>query len=125
MSQKNNRTQDEDVRWMRFALALAKRMKGQTSPNPCVGAVLVKDGRLIASGYHKGAGTPHAEVVALKKAGESARGCTLYVTLEPCCHYGRTPPCTDAIIAGGVKRVVAATIDPNPLVNGKGMRKLI
>jgi len=115
----------EDVGWMRLALKLAKKMKGQTAPNPCVGAVLVKDGKLIASGYHKGAGTPHAEIVALRKAGERAAGCTLYVTLEPCCHYGRTPPCVDAIIAAKVKRVVAATVDPNPLVNGNGIKKLL
>ena len=130
MSQVSNRMLDEsedgeDVHWMRLAIKLARRMKGQTSPNPCVGAVLVKEGRLISSGYHEGAGTPHAEVVALKNAGENAKGCTLYVTLEPCCHYGRTPPCTDAIIAAGVKRVVAATLDPNPLVNGNGVRKLL
>jgi diaminohydroxyphosphoribosylaminopyrimidine deaminase/5-amino-6-(5-phosphoribosylamino)uracil reductase len=115
----------EDVRWMRLALKLAKKMKGQTAPNPCVGAVLVKDGELIASGYHRGAGTPHAEVVALKRAGERAVGSTLYVTLEPCCHYGRTPPCVDSIISAKVKRVVVATIDPNPLVNGKGIEKLL
>lgn len=125
MAQMKNRTHDEDVHWMRLALKLARKTKGQTSPNPCVGAVLVKDGKLIATGYHKGAGTLHAEAVALKRAGEMARGCTLYVTLEPCCHYGRTPPCTDAIIAAGIKRVVAATLDPNPLVDGKGIRKLL
>lgn len=107
---------------MQRALALARR--GKTSPNPMVGAVVVKDGRVVGEGYHVRAGEPHAEVVALEKAGESARGGTLYVTLEPCCHWGRTPPCTDAVIASGVASVVAAMVDPNPSVSGNGIAAL-
>ncbi len=102
------------------ALSLAK--KGRTSPNPKVGAVLVKKGKIIAEGYHKKAGMPHAEVEALGKAGENAKGATLYVTLEPCSHFGKTPPCTDAIIEAGVEKVVCAMRDPNPMV--KGIEKL-
>jgi diaminohydroxyphosphoribosylaminopyrimidine deaminase/5-amino-6-(5-phosphoribosylamino)uracil reductase len=109
---------------MRRALALARRGRGRTSPNPMVGAVVAKAGRIIAEGYHRRAGEPHAEALALQRAGPEARGATLYVTLEPCCHHGRTPPCTDAIIASGVRRVVAAMRDPNPLVAGKGLRRL-
>ncbi|HIU63869.1 MAG TPA: bifunctional diaminohydroxyphosphoribosylaminopyrimidine deaminase/5-amino-6-(5-phosphoribosylamino)uracil reductase RibD [Candidatus Avacidaminococcus intestinavium] len=112
--------QDED--WMKRALTLAERAKGQTSPNPLVGAVIVdSDGNLISEGYHHRAGEDHAEVVALKTAGTRARGATLYVTLEPCSHYGRTPPCAKAIVKAGIKRVVVATLDPNPLVSGKGV----
>lgn len=107
---------------MRRALALARR--GRTSPNPMVGAVVVKDGRIVAEGYHRRAGEPHAEAAALDEAGDEARGATLYVTLEPCCHYGRTPPCTKAIISAGVSSVVAAMRDPNPLVSGKGLAEL-
>jgi diaminohydroxyphosphoribosylaminopyrimidine deaminase/5-amino-6-(5-phosphoribosylamino)uracil reductase len=110
---------------MQKALELAARGRGRTSPNPMVGAVIVKDGKIIAEGYHKKAGTPHAEIIALKKAGTNAKGATLYVTLEPCCHTDKkTPPCTKAIIASGIKRVVAAMIDPNPRVSGRGMREL-
>ena len=104
------------------ALELASR--GKTTPNPMVGAVLVKKGQIIAEGYHSYAGGPHAEVVALRKAGEKAKGADLYVTLEPCCHFGRTPPCTDAIIQSGVSRVFAGMKDPNKLVQGKGIRIL-
>jgi diaminohydroxyphosphoribosylaminopyrimidine deaminase/5-amino-6-(5-phosphoribosylamino)uracil reductase len=113
-----------DERFMRRALALARCGAGTTSPNPCVGAVLVKNGKIIAEDYHKRAGGPHAEVFVFRKAGKRARGATLYVTLEPCCTYGRTPPCTDAIIAAGVKRVVAAASDPNPKHNRRGFAVL-
>ena len=109
---------------MREALRLAAKGRGQTSPNPMVGAVIANGGRIIGRGYHHRAGGPHAEVIALKQAGGRAQGSTLYVNLEPCCHQGRTPPCTEAIIPAGVGRVVTAIIDPNPLVNGKGIRKL-
>jgi diaminohydroxyphosphoribosylaminopyrimidine deaminase/5-amino-6-(5-phosphoribosylamino)uracil reductase len=114
----------DDAFWMRHALRLARRVVGWTSPNPPVGAVIVKDGVLIAEGVHEGAGKPHAEVVALTKAGERAKGATLYVTLEPCDHYGRTPPCTQAILSAGIRRVVVGTVDPNPLVNGRGIERL-
>ncbi|QGP92998.1 Riboflavin biosynthesis protein RibD [Neomoorella glycerini] len=114
----------EDVEYMRRALKLARQGLGRTSPNPAVGAVIVRDGRVVGEGYHQQAGTPHAEVHALQAAGEAARGATLYVTLEPCCHYGRTPPCTEAIITAGIRRVVAAMADPNPKVAGGGFQAL-
>lgn len=113
-----------DVFWMRRAIRLAKKFVGWTSPNPPVGAVIVKGGLLIAEGCHEGAGKPHAEAVAIARAGERAKGATLYVTLEPCDHYGRTPPCTQAIIAAGIQRVVVGTIDPNPIVSGRGVERL-
>src|SRR3954463_10073202 len=106
------------------ALAEAERGRGRTHPNPIVGALVVSRGRVIARGHHQRAGGPHAEVVALEKAGSRARGATLYVTLEPCNHHGRTPPCTDAILASGVRRVVVGSIDPNPLVHGRGIRRM-
>ena len=112
------------VAFMRRALDLARRATGRTSPNPLVGAVVVKDGQVIGEGYHRKAGTPHAEVHALNAAGENARGATLYVTLEPCCHWGRTPPCTDALINAGIAEVYIAGVDPNPKVAGKGVRQL-
>ncbi|MBN2208297.1 MAG: bifunctional diaminohydroxyphosphoribosylaminopyrimidine deaminase/5-amino-6-(5-phosphoribosylamino)uracil reductase RibD [Candidatus Coatesbacteria bacterium] len=115
---------DADARYMLDALRLAKRGLGRTSPNPMVGAVLVKDGRRIAGGFHARAGDPHAEVVAISNSGQSVEGSTLYVTLEPCCHYGRTPPCVDLIVESGISRVVVGCIDPNPLVNGKGIEAL-
>ncbi|TYP57801.1 bifunctional diaminohydroxyphosphoribosylaminopyrimidine deaminase/5-amino-6-(5-phosphoribosylamino)uracil reductase RibD [Thermosediminibacter litoriperuensis] len=115
---------ERDVFFMRRALDLAKKGRGTTSPNPMVGAVLVRDGEIVGEGYHRKAGEPHAEVEALAQAGERARGAELYVNLEPCCHYGRTPPCAEAIIRAGVKRVVAAMADPNPLVAGKGIKRL-
>jgi len=108
--------------FMKRALALAKR--GRTSPNPMVGAVVVRDGRIVGEGYHPKAGDPHAEVFALDRAGDSAKGADLYVTLEPCCHEGRTPPCTDAVIRSGVRCVYAAMQDPNPQVCGKGIEIL-
>ncbi|MBN1670552.1 MAG: bifunctional diaminohydroxyphosphoribosylaminopyrimidine deaminase/5-amino-6-(5-phosphoribosylamino)uracil reductase RibD [Kiritimatiellae bacterium] len=113
-----------DERWMREALALAARGEGRTRPNPPVGAVLVKGNRIVGRGYHRRAGGPHAEVVALRDAGAKARGATLYVTLEPCCTWGRTPPCTDAVLAGGVARVVVSVRDPNPRHGGRGLVRL-
>ncbi|MFH1031478.1 MAG: bifunctional diaminohydroxyphosphoribosylaminopyrimidine deaminase/5-amino-6-(5-phosphoribosylamino)uracil reductase RibD [Chloroflexota bacterium] len=110
--------------YMRLALSLSKLALGHVSPNPAVGAVLVKGGKIIGQGYTQPPGSAHAEIVALEQAGEKARGSTLYVTLEPCCHYGRTPPCTKAIIKAGVSKVHAATLDPNPLVSGKGRAEL-
>jgi len=115
---------DKDRIFMKKALELAARARGRTSPNPMVGAVIVKDGCIVGEGYHERAGLPHAEVVALEQAGELAKGATLYVTLEPCCHWGRTPPCTRAIIRSGIKKVIVATLDPNPLVSGKGVDEL-
>jgi diaminohydroxyphosphoribosylaminopyrimidine deaminase/5-amino-6-(5-phosphoribosylamino)uracil reductase len=103
---------------------LAIKAAGRTSPNPMVGAVLVRGGRIIATGYHKAAGTDHAEIVALKRAGKMARGATLYINLEPCSHFGRTPPCSRALIRAGVKSVIAGMRDPNPLVSGRGFRDL-
>ncbi len=114
----------DDARWMRRAATLARRALGRTSPNPAVGAVVVRRGRVVGEGWTRPAGGPHAEVVALRRAGARARGATLYVTLEPCAHQGRTPPCTDAAIAAGVARVVVAVGDPNPLVRGRGIRVL-
>lgn len=113
-----------DRRFLRLALALAARGAGQTDPNPMVGAVLVRDGRVVGRGYHTRAGAPHAEAVALGQAGERSRGAVLYVNLEPCCHFGRTPPCVDAIVASGVRRVVACMRDPDPRVRGRGFRAL-
>lgn len=115
---------DTDIKFMREALALARSQMGKTSPDPMVGALVVKDDRIISTGYHAEQSTPHAEAFAIKKAGSKARGATLYLNLEPCCHYGYNPPCTDAIIKAGIKRVVAAMQDPNPLVNGKGFAQL-
>jgi diaminohydroxyphosphoribosylaminopyrimidine deaminase/5-amino-6-(5-phosphoribosylamino)uracil reductase len=115
----------QDERFMAQALALAWRGAGQTSPNPPVGAVVARQGRVVGAGYHRRAGGPHAEVVALRQAGRQARGATLYVTLEPCCHLNkRTPPCVPLIIASGIKRVVSATRDPNPQVSGRGLAAL-
>lgn len=109
---------------MARALELAAKGRGQVSPNPMVGAVLVKDGAIIAEGYHQKLGGPHAEINALEAAGEAADGATLYVTLEPCAHQGRTGPCTERLFAAGIARVVAAMQDPNPLVNGQGFTYL-
>ena len=110
--------------YMERAISLAKLALGQVSPNPAVGAVIVKDGEVVGQGYTQPPGSAHAEIVALKEAGERASGAVLYVTMEPCCHYGRTPPCTQAIITAGIKEVHVAMIDPNPLVSGKGLKEL-
>ncbi len=115
---------DKDPLFMKYAIELSKRARGKTLPNPMVGAVIVKDGKIMGTGYHRRAGGPHAEVYAIRSAGKRALGATLYVTLEPCCHYGKTPPCTDLIIESGVKKVVIAMVDPNPLVSGKGIEQL-
>ena len=109
---------------MRLALREAEKGRGRTHPNPAVGALVVRNGRVIARGHHEKAGGPHAEVIALGKAGSRARGADLYVSLEPCNHIGRTPPCTEAILAAGVKRVFYGSDDPNPLVDGHGARVL-
>ncbi|MFC1498356.1 bifunctional diaminohydroxyphosphoribosylaminopyrimidine deaminase/5-amino-6-(5-phosphoribosylamino)uracil reductase RibD [Verrucomicrobiota bacterium] len=113
-----------DKHWMRKALALARRERGGTAPNPPVGAILVCGGKEIASGSHRKAGGPHAEITALQSAGGKTKGATLYVSLEPCSSYGKTGPCTDAIIKSGIKRVVAAVMDPNPQNRGKGFKAL-
>lgn len=110
--------------YMKIALAQALKAKGNTSPNPIVGAVLVKNNRIIAKGYHKRAGLPHAEIEAIKKTASKPEGSSLYVTLEPCCFWGKTPPCTDAIKAAGIKKVIIGMRDPNPKNFGKGMRIL-
>lgn len=108
-------------KFMRLAMQVALKAKGKTSPNPLVGALVVKNGKILSQGFHQKAGLAHAEVVALDKAGKKARGAILYVTLEPCSHFGRTPPCVDRIIKSGLKKVVVGMIDPNPLNNTKGI----
>lgn len=108
-------------RFMLRAVTLAKKARGKTFPNPLVGAVLVKNGKIVGEGYHKKAGKPHAEIIALREARKKANGSELYINLEPCAHYGRTPPCVNSIKKSGIKKVYAAMIDPNPLVNGKGV----
>lgn len=113
-----------DQEWMRLALDLAELGEGDVNPNPLVGAVVVRDDHVVGRGYHHRFGGPHAEVHALDEAGDAARGATLYVTLEPCCHYGKTPPCTDRILAAGIRRVVVATVDPNPIISGRGLATL-
>lgn len=115
---------DFDKTMMQRCLELARRGLGCTSPNPMVGAVIVKDGKIIGEGFHPRAGEPHAEVFALKAAGENARGATIYVSLEPCNHYGRTPPCSEAVVAAGLAKVVVGMVDPNPLVAGSGIKRL-
>jgi diaminohydroxyphosphoribosylaminopyrimidine deaminase / 5-amino-6-(5-phosphoribosylamino)uracil reductase len=115
---------DLDKRYLRLACRLALKAAGRTSPNPMVGAVLVRGGKVIATGYHRRAGEDHAEIVALKRAAAKAKGATLYINLEPCSHYGRTPPCARALISAGIKEVVAGIEDPNPLVAGEGFRQL-
>jgi diaminohydroxyphosphoribosylaminopyrimidine deaminase / 5-amino-6-(5-phosphoribosylamino)uracil reductase len=110
--------------FMEQALSLARLIQGNVAPNPAVGAVLVKDGAVVGQGFTQPPGSYHAEIIAIEQAGENARGSTLYVTLEPCCHYGRTPPCTRSVIAAGISRVHMAMIDPNPLVAGKGRSEL-
>ena len=114
----------DDEHWMKRALELARRGAALTSPNPMVGAVLVKNGRVVGEGFHTYDGVKHAEIIALEKAGPRARGTTLYINLEPCCHIGRTGPCTEALIAAGVRRLLAAMKDPNPAVSGRGVAQL-
>ena len=114
----------QDVAFMQLALDLAKQGEFTTTPNPSVGCVLVKDGKVIGKGFHAKAGEPHAEVMALREAGENARGATVYVTLEPCSHFGRTPPCAKGLVEAGVSKVIAAMCDPNPQVAGKGLQIL-
>ena len=113
-----------DEKWMRRALELAEKGQGSVHPNPMVGAVLVRNGRLVGEGFHRRYGGDHEEVEAMKRAGEKAIGSTLYVNLEPCAHYGKTPPCTEAVARAGIRRVVAAMRDPNPRVSGKGFQFL-
>jgi diaminohydroxyphosphoribosylaminopyrimidine deaminase / 5-amino-6-(5-phosphoribosylamino)uracil reductase len=115
---------ERDEQYMREALELARRGAGTASPNPMVGAVVVAGSRVVGRGYHVRPGSPHAEVLAIEEAGEAARGATLYVTLEPCAHWGRTPPCTEAIIHAGLSRVVAAMEDPDGQVRGRGLRRI-
>jgi diaminohydroxyphosphoribosylaminopyrimidine deaminase/5-amino-6-(5-phosphoribosylamino)uracil reductase len=121
VSENEDRT---DATWMHRALELAERGRGLVAPNPLVGAVVVRDGRVVGEGYHRGPGTAHAEVAALNEAGVAARGATLYTTLEPCAHFGRTPPCTSAIVDAGVVRVVASLRDPHDIVDGRGFAQL-
>jgi len=113
-----------DNDYIKRAIKLARKGIGYVNPNPMVGCVIVKDGKVVGQGYHPCFGKEHAEIMALRNAGEKASGATLYVNLEPCCHYGKTPPCTDAIIEAGIKRVVVGMVDPNPLVNQKGVEIL-
>ena len=115
---------DFDSRMMLRCLELARRALGRTSPNPLVGAVIVKDGEIVGVGFHPRAGEPHAEVFALREAGDGSRGATIYVSLEPCNHYGRTPPCSEGLIEAGVAKVVVGMVDPNPLVAGGGIARL-
>jgi len=123
-AQKIRDTKAADQRYMQLALALGRRGQGRTWPNPAVGAVVVRDGVIVGRGWTQPGGRPHAEPEALRRAGEAARGATLYVTLEPCSHFGKSPPCVDAVIASGIARVVSAIEDPNPEVAGKGHAKL-
>src|ERR1700752_1666754 len=123
-AQKSKDAKAADRRFMQLALALGRRGQGHAWTNPAVGAVVVKDGVIIGRGWTQPGGRPHAEPEALRRAGEAARGATLYVTLEPCSHFGKSPPCVDAVIAAGISRVVSAIEDPNPEVAGKGHAKL-
>ena len=116
--------QPHDEQFLLRALALAEQGRGHVEPNPMVGAVLVRDGQVVGEGYHQKFGLPHAEINALSQAGEQARGADLYVTLEPCCHHGKTPPCTEAVIQAGVARVIVGALDPNPQVAGQGINRL-
>src|SRR5262249_28151272 len=124
LAQKARDSKDADRRFMQLALALGRRGQGHTWPNPAVGAVIVKDGVIVGRGWTQVGGRPHAEPEALRRAGEAARGATLYVTLEPCSHFGKSPPCADAVIAAGIERVVSAIEDPNPQVAGQGHARL-
>jgi len=119
-----NKFSNADQKYMKKALELAKLGEGSTSPNPMVGAVVVKDGKVVGEGYHQKYGGPHAEVFALEEAGEKAVGADVYITLEPCSHYGKTPPCAQKLIDSGIKRAVVALVDPNPEVAGRGIKML-
>jgi diaminohydroxyphosphoribosylaminopyrimidine deaminase / 5-amino-6-(5-phosphoribosylamino)uracil reductase len=123
-AEKSKQSKAVDQRFMQLALALGRRGQGRTWPNPAVGAVVVKDGVIVGRGWTQPGGRPHAEPEALARAGEAARGATLYVTLEPCSHFGKSPPCADAVIASGIARVVSAIEDPNPEVSGQGHARL-
>ncbi|MFH1594528.1 MAG: bifunctional diaminohydroxyphosphoribosylaminopyrimidine deaminase/5-amino-6-(5-phosphoribosylamino)uracil reductase RibD [Candidatus Omnitrophota bacterium] len=114
----------KDRRFMLRAIALAKRASGKTYPNPMVGAVIVRRNKIISEGYHKRLGAPHAETSAIIKAKGATKGASIYINLEPCTHYGRTPPCADRVIESGIKKVYVSMRDPNPIVNGKGLRLL-
>ncbi|RKY33131.1 MAG: bifunctional diaminohydroxyphosphoribosylaminopyrimidine deaminase/5-amino-6-(5-phosphoribosylamino)uracil reductase RibD [Candidatus Omnitrophota bacterium] len=113
-----------EIYFIKKTFELAKKGEGYTSPNPLVGAIIVKDNKIVGWGYHKKAGAPHAEIIAINKAGKKVKNSTLYVNLEPCCHWGRTPPCVDRVINAGIRKVVISTCDPNPMVRGKSIRKL-
>jgi diaminohydroxyphosphoribosylaminopyrimidine deaminase/5-amino-6-(5-phosphoribosylamino)uracil reductase len=117
-------TPARDLGWMEMAYGLAEKARGRTSPNPLVGAVVVRDGTVVGQGYHAEPGQPHAEILALAMAGRRARGATLYLTLEPCVHWGRTPPCVDTVLGAGLARIVVSAADPNPIVRGQGIRRL-
>ncbi|OIP42608.1 riboflavin biosynthesis protein RibD [Candidatus Desantisbacteria bacterium CG2_30_40_21] len=114
----------QDKKYMAKALSLASRARGKTSPNPMVGCVIVKHNQIVGQGFHCAAGLPHAEINALNEAGDDAHDATMFVTLEPCCHYGKTPPCVDEIIKAKIKKVIISIQDPNPVVSGKGLKKL-
>jgi diaminohydroxyphosphoribosylaminopyrimidine deaminase/5-amino-6-(5-phosphoribosylamino)uracil reductase len=120
----DSRQSDRERYYLRMACRLARKAAGRTSPNPIVGAVLVRRGRIVGTGYHKIAGGDHAEIIALKQAGAKAKGATLYITLEPCSHHGCTPPCAEALVRSGIKEVIAGMSDPNPLVAGRGFKIL-
>src|ERR1700709_2783958 len=123
-AEKSKASKAADQRFMALALTLGRRGQGRTWPNPAVGAVVVRDGIIVGRGWTQPGGRPHAEPEALQRAGEAARGATLYVTLEPCSHFGKSPPCADAIIAAGIARVVSAIEDPNPEVAGQGHARM-
>jgi diaminohydroxyphosphoribosylaminopyrimidine deaminase/5-amino-6-(5-phosphoribosylamino)uracil reductase len=123
-SVENEGLMSDSLEYMQRALHLARQALGRTAPNPAVGAVIVRDGRIVGEGFHPRAGEPHAEIFALRQAGELARGADIYVTLEPCAHQGRTGPCVEALIAAGISSVFAAVVDPNPLVAGRGIERL-
>src|SRR6201995_4573428 len=124
LAKKTEASKEADRRFMQLALTLGRRGLGRTWPNPAVGAVVVKDGVVVGRGWTQPGGRPQPQPEALGRAGEAARGATLYVTLEPCSHFGKSPPCADAVIAAGIARVVTAIEDPNPLVGGQGHAKL-
>jgi diaminohydroxyphosphoribosylaminopyrimidine deaminase/5-amino-6-(5-phosphoribosylamino)uracil reductase len=117
-------TEALDLAYMQMAYGLAEKARGRSSPNPLVGSVIVREGAIIGHGYHEEAGKPHAEIIALRRAGRRSRGATIYVTLEPCVHWGRTPPCVDAVIEAGLKRALISAYDPNPIVRRNGVRRL-